>query len=65
VSDADPKGYIPKALATHAKEADKILQSNLMPYQEFDYTSQGYDKFIEARSSILHTRVEELCRGEA
>lgn len=64
VSDEDPKEYIPKALASHTKEADRILQSNLMPPLGFDYASKSYENFIEARSAILHKRVEELCRGD-
>lgn len=29
------------------------------------YTMRKFGDFVEARSALLHARIEELCRGEA
>lgn len=64
VSDSDPKEYIPVAISRHGSEAAKVLRSNMMP-TEFDYRARKFSDFVDARSALLHARIEELCRGDA
>lgn len=64
VSDSDPKEYIPAALTSHGKESEKVLRSNVMPIG-FNYATKKFGDFVDARSALLHARIEELCRGDA
>lgn len=64
ISDQDPKKYLPECIRLLDNEADSVFNSNLMPLPaQFNYADAGYSDFIERRSDLAATYVEELCSG--
>jgi hypothetical protein len=63
ISDSDPNTYLPECASALGEDADEVFSSNLLPPPStFDYSTAGYEEFLQARAAIVSTFVEELCR---
>jgi hypothetical protein len=64
VSDSDPNMYLQSLATTLGDKADDVFASNLLPEPStFDYSKADYDKFLEARATLVTEFIEELCNG--
>lgn len=64
ISDSDPNTYLPECAKALGGNADEVFSSNLLPNPStFDYSTTGYEQFLQARATIVSAFVEELCWG--
>lgn len=58
ISDTAPSVYVPQLCDELGDDADAVFESNLLPIpSEFDYESENYETFLDARGTILSSFV--------
>lgn len=64
ISDAEPRVYIPEALAALGEQAPVVFAANLLPDpREYPYETAEFDQFLTMRAGLLETYASELCEG--
>jgi hypothetical protein len=66
ISDSNPNQYLPECATKLGEDADDVFASNLLPRpSSFDYSTEGYYRFLEMRASLVAAFVRDLCEGKA
>lgn len=64
ISDSPPHEYLPGLISSLGGEADAVFKSNyLPPPSEIDYSTVGYEEFIEARAMLMLNDINSLASG--
>lgn len=66
ISDADPHLYLPKCVTDLGSQATAVFASSLLPDPaSFPYAKASFEDFSAARTTLIASRVERLCNGDA